>query len=71
MISQIRQSPTVSPLSLLEGIGRAMMDFGFGAFLEKFEAHFGKRPTKVLLILIGLAIVAATTSLIAISKENR
>jgi hypothetical protein len=41
-----------------------MMEFGFGAFLEKFETHFGKRPTKVLLSLIGLAIVAATGSLI-------
>lgn len=41
-----------------------MMDFGFAAFLEKFEDHFGRAATKILLILIGLAIVAATGSII-------
>ncbi len=34
------------------------MDVGFGAVLEKFEEYFGKRTTKLLLILIGLAIAA-------------
>jgi len=41
-----------------------MMDFGFAAFLEKFEDHFGRLATKVILILIGLAIVSATGSII-------
>jgi len=41
-----------------------MMDFGFAAFLEKFEEHFGRTATKIILILIGLAIVSATGSII-------
>lgn len=40
------------------------MDFGFAAFLEKFEEHFGRAATKIILILIGLAIVSATGSII-------
>ncbi len=36
--------------------GRLAVDFGFGAFLDKIEEHFGKRVLKALLILIGLAV---------------
>lgn len=32
------------------------MDFGFAAFLEKFESHFGHWPTKILLFLIGTSV---------------
>jgi hypothetical protein len=41
-----------------------MMDFGFGAFLEKLEAAFGKRATNVLLVLIACAVAATCVSII-------
>lgn len=41
-----------------------MMDFGFGAFLDKFEDHFGRVATKLLLIAIGIAIIAVCASII-------
>jgi len=47
-----------------EKIGRAVMDLGFGGFLEKFEDHFGRGLTKALLILIGLAVAAMCGSVI-------
>lgn len=40
------------------------MDFGFGAFLEKFEDHFGRAATKFLLALLGLAAVALAGSVV-------
>ena len=41
----------------IEKLGRRLlMDFGFGAFLEKFEEHFGKRASKGLVLLIGLCV---------------
>lgn len=40
------------------------MDFGFGAFLEKFESYFGALATRVLVGLMGAAVVAACLSLI-------
>ena len=64
MNSQTRPFPAFRPLSFLERVGRTMMDFGFAAFLEKFEDHFGRPLTKVLLMLIGLAIISATCSII-------
>lgn len=36
----------------------AMMDFGFGSFLDKFESRFGKKVTTVLLVLIALSIAS-------------
>lgn len=47
-----------SPLKFFERVGRMALDLGVGGFLEKFEEHFGRWPTKVLLTLIGLAISA-------------
>lgn len=40
------------------------MDFGFGAFLEKFEENFGKSITRILLILIGVAVFSTASSII-------
>lgn len=40
------------------------MDFGFDGFLDKFEQHFGKFLTKLLLLLIGLAITAVCIGII-------
>lgn len=51
-------------LAPFERIGRAVMDLGFGGFLEKFESHFGPGLTKALLVLIGLAIAALCGSVI-------
>ncbi|HET9458771.1 MAG TPA: hypothetical protein VFO51_02165 [Sphingomicrobium sp.] len=47
-----------------EQIGRVAMDLGFGGFLEKFENHFGSSVTKVLLVLIGLAVAVLCGSVI-------
>lgn len=43
---------------------RAMMDFGFGRFLEMFEERFGRVTTTVLLGAIGLAILCVCGDLI-------
>lgn len=43
----------------VERARRAVMDFGFGAFLEKFEAYFGKPATRLLLFIIGLTVFVA------------
>lgn len=51
-------------LSILEGLGRTVMDLGFGAFLERFEEHFGKGWAKFMLVLIGLAIVSVCASVV-------
>jgi hypothetical protein len=48
----------------LERIGRALVDLGFGGFLEKFENHFGKGLTKALLVLIGLAVASVCGSIV-------
>lgn len=40
------------------------MDLGFGAFLERFEEHFGKGWAKFMLVLIGLAIVSVCASVV-------
>lgn len=40
------------------------MDFGFGAFLEKIEQHFGPRVLKVLLVLMGVAVAMVCSKLI-------
>lgn len=47
-----------------ERVGRAVMDLGFGGFLEKFEQHFGAGITKALLILIGLTVASLCGSVI-------
>jgi hypothetical protein len=39
------------------------MDFGFAAFLEKFEAYYGTRATKILVALMGAAVAASCLSL--------
>lgn len=44
--------------------GRAMMDLGLGSIIDKFEEYFGRRVTRLLLILIGLAVVAGCVSVI-------
>lgn len=38
------------------------MDFGLGAFLEKFEQHFGAKWTRRLLIIVAVAIVSGAAS---------
>lgn len=40
------------------------MDFGFGSLLDKFEDHFGRLAAKILVGLVGLAVVAVCGSLI-------
>jgi hypothetical protein len=49
-------------LAPFERIGRAVMDLGFGGFLEKFEDHFGRGWTKAFLVLIGAAVVTICAS---------
>jgi hypothetical protein len=44
--------------------GRVTMDFGFGAILDKIEEHFGRRVTRWLLVLVGLAVAAACVGVI-------
>jgi len=57
-------APFAAP-SLWERVGRkAAMDFGFGAFLEKFETYFGKTLTRLMVGLMGTAVAAACLSLI-------
>lgn len=52
-------------LGLAEGLGRRLaVDFGFGAFLEKFEEQFGRRALKALLILVSLAVAVFCCQLI-------
>ena len=51
--------------SFLERVGRKVaMDFGFGAFLEKFEEYYGKIATRVLVGAMGLAVFSACMSLV-------
>jgi hypothetical protein len=40
------------------------MDFGIGEILERFEKHFGKLATKILLAIIGLAVAGVCFGLI-------
>jgi len=47
---------TGSVVDLFEGIGRAVMDLGLSGVIDKFEEHWGKPATKVLLAIIGLTI---------------
>jgi hypothetical protein len=44
---------------------KIMMDFGFGAFLNKFEEYYGKRATKVLVGVLGLTAVGLAMSMLA------
>lgn len=46
------------PLSFFESVGRAVADLGFSGVIEKFEEHWGKRATRVLLLIIGLGVAA-------------
>ncbi|TIO14917.1 MAG: hypothetical protein E5X86_22615 [Mesorhizobium sp.] len=48
----------LSPFEVFERIGGFVVDFGFASLLEKFEEHYGKRAGKVLVGLIGMAVVA-------------
>jgi hypothetical protein len=43
---------------------RLVMDFGFGAMLEKFEQHYGSRAVKIILGLIGLAVALSCAKII-------
>jgi hypothetical protein len=40
----------------------AMVDFGFGRFLEMFEERFGRLPTTILVATAGLGIFAVCAS---------
>ncbi|MBB3991557.1 hypothetical protein [Croceicoccus naphthovorans] len=40
------------------------MDLGFGSLVEKFEEHFGRWPTRVMLAVIGLAAMTVCVRLI-------
>lgn len=64
LIIRNRLSLAVAAILLLERVGRIVMDFGFGAFLEKFEENFGRTATRGLLLLIGLAVAITMVSLI-------
>jgi uncharacterized membrane protein YjdF len=48
----------------LEKIGRVMMDFGIGSFIESIEKHFGKMAAKLMLIVFVFAAVAVCGSAI-------
>jgi hypothetical protein len=62
---ETRLPRVLAATSVLESLGRAVaVDFGFGAFLEKFENYFGALATRVLVGLMGAAVVAACLSLI-------
>lgn len=53
-----------APSCFIEQLGRQFfMDFGFAAFLDKFEKYFGELMTRVLVGLMGLAVVSACISL--------
>jgi hypothetical protein len=55
----------MNPFAMMEWLGRRLvMDFGFGAILEKFEQHFGQRAVKIILGLIGLAIALTCAKVI-------
>lgn len=43
------------------------MDFGFGAFLEKFEQNFGRTALRCILILMAAAAVAFCLRLIVVT----
>lgn len=45
--------------SFLGAVGRMAVDLGFAGIIEKFEEHWGKRATRWLLMIIGVAVVAA------------
>ena len=51
-----RFQPRLTPFSFFEWVGSTAMDFGFGAFLEKFEEYFGRGMTRALMALIGIFI---------------
>lgn len=46
----------IAPAKVFEAAGRTVMDLGFGAFLEKFEEYCGRFATRVLVIMIGMAV---------------
>jgi len=45
-------------------VGRTAVDFGFSGVIEKFEEHWGKRATRGLTLLIGLAVAAGSVAII-------
>jgi hypothetical protein len=51
--------PLWSPLTFLEQVGRVVTDFGLGSLVGKYEEYFGRGVTRALLIIVGLAVVAA------------
>lgn len=51
--------PLSSALAWFESVGRIVTDFGFGSLVGKYEEYFGRRVTRVLLIIVGLAVAAA------------
>jgi hypothetical protein len=60
-----RLTAALAAPTLSERVGRtAAMDFGFGAFLEKFEEYYGKTATRVLVGAMGAAVAAACISLV-------
>lgn len=62
--SSPRRLDSFAPFYALERIGRIAMDFGLGAYLEKFEEHFGPFWTRAMLTIVGFAIVVACGSVI-------
>ena len=51
-------------LRLSETVGRFVVDFGFASLLDKFQEHYGRLATKLLVGLIGVAVVAVCLGLI-------
>ena len=59
------QDVLYNAIKIFEMVGAAMMDFGFGSVIEKFEEYFGRKISKSLLALIGVTVVAGCLGVIA------
>jgi hypothetical protein len=50
--------------AFIEATRLAMIDFGFGGLIHEFEQHLGRVPTKILLLLVFLAIAATCVNIV-------
>jgi hypothetical protein len=51
------------PIAVFHSIGQWVMDFGFSSFLEKFEHYYGERLAKILVGLVGCAVISTSLGL--------